>query len=176
MHKKQLGESSELRLREYAANFCVWLEDLGDSWVMMVHNSGRMPVYDVYVSWSLSDPGTWSGVIGKLRGVSEGERAGLVGEWEVGNVGPIPEPRCEDGVGEWIRAGTTHCVDVVSQREPGRPFLPGFETAFKNILLRTVFTDVTGTRWERRGAQLRRQDEWFALEASTSPTACVKRR
>lgn len=165
VQRKQLNESAELRERQHAANFCVWLEDLGDSWAMMLHNAGDMPVCDVYVSWNLGDPVTWSDVIGEMREVSNEERAGLLGEWEFGNVGPTSEPRCEDGVGDWVREGAAHCVDVLNRRDHGRLFLPGLETAFKNIRLTTVFTDVAGVRWERRGGQLQRQDDWFAAQA-----------
>ncbi|GAB3474315.1 hypothetical protein GCM10027521_02560 [Amycolatopsis cihanbeyliensis] len=164
MQKKQLNESVELRAREHAANFCVWLEDLGDSWVVMVHNAGDMPVYDVYVSWDLDDPVKWPGIYRKMRPVPEGEHTGLIGDCEFGNVGPTSEPRCEDGVGEWIREGAAYCVEVLEQRDHGLLFPPGLEKAFKNMHLTTIFTDVAGTRWERRGGQLQRQEDWLALE------------
>lgn len=173
IQRKQLDELAELRAREYAVGFCVWLEDLGDSWVMMVHNSGSMPVYDVYVYWDLDDPVTWSGVIGEMPAVPEDEHTGLLGEWEFGNVGPTSEPRREDRVGEWIREGAAHCVGVLTERDHGLLFPPGFETAFKNLRLRTVFTDVAGVRWERRGARLERQDDWWAAETDQLEGRCL---
>ncbi|MEU0511587.1 hypothetical protein [Amycolatopsis sp. NPDC006125] len=132
-----------------------------------------MPVYDVYLSWHLPDPATWSGVIGELSDVPEGERLSLLGEWELGNVGPTLNPRCEDGVGEWIREGAAHCLEALKERDHEVLFLPGFETAFKNIRLRTVFTDVAGVRWERRGARLQRQEEWVSVEEDQSDHCCV---
>lgn len=178
MQRKQFNESVDLQSRKYAASFCVWLEEVDGLWLMMVHNAGDMPVYDAYVSWGLDDPLEWSGVYGKMRVVSENEMTGLSGEWDFGNVGPTVEPRCVDGAGEWAREGAAHCLAVLEERGHGLLFPPGFETAFKNIRLRTIFTDVAGVRWERRGGSLRCQDDWYACEeverASRIPEAMAE--
>jgi hypothetical protein len=155
LQHQQLNQSVELRRREQASKFCVWLEERGDSWAMMVHNASDLPVYDAYAVWDLGDPATWCGTIGDIPDhASSGTGPALLGDWTIGNVGPTSKARCVDGAASWLREGAAGCLDDASARFQCLLFPPGFETAFRNVCLRTYFTDAAGVRWERCGGRL----------------------
>lgn len=171
VQQQQLNRSVELQARNQAENFCVWLEWRESAWVIMIHNASPLPVYDVIVSWDLDDPVTWSGIAGTLPDVSDDERTGLLGDWDFNTVGPSPEPQHHEGVGEWIRSGVSGCLDVFEKRDHGLIFPPDYEIAFKNLRLRTVFTDAAGVYWERLGGQLQRWDDRLKTPADRSDTS-----